>query len=245
MVVRFSKLLSLGLAGLALSILGYCASAQTVSPVIVEYKTKAEGRIALTNNTLTPMAVVMEPKSFSITADGNGVYRPLDPDIHLELSAMSFRIDPGQTYYVFYKAKADKLPAWFTVYAIFSSLKHTGGLDVRILLPHTVYLYPKKPMGPSAVQVKDAAYSAKTNKVVCDLDNPGPDLERVQEVLVAGSGKSAPAAGFPLLPGAHRHVEVNWTEKETPQTITIRLERSTLKQAINTSNQASDQASDQ
>ncbi len=209
-----------------------CALAQSVSPVIVEYKGKAEGRIALTNNTLAPMAVVLEPKSFTVSEDGNGVYRPLDPAIHLELSSMSFRVDPGQTYYVFYKARADKLPAWFTVYAVFSSLQHTGGLDVRILLPHTVYIYPKKPAGPDQVRLDKADYNDKTNKVSLELVNPGPDLERVQMVTVTGGDKSATAAGFPMLPGAHRHLEVSWSEAQPPLEVSVQLERNTIKEPL-------------
>jgi hypothetical protein len=100
-----------------------------------EYQLKADGKFALTNGTLTPMIVVLEPKSFSITPDGQGVFRSLDRAIHVELSAMSARLEPGQTYYVFYKAHADQLPAWFTVYSTFSSLQHHPGLDVRIMLP--------------------------------------------------------------------------------------------------------------
>jgi hypothetical protein len=208
-----------------------------VQPVIQEYKVKAEGKFALTNNTLTPMAVVLEPKSFSITPDGNGVYRPLDPGIHVELSTMSFRIEPKQTYYVFYKARADKLPAWFTVYSVFSSLQHGSGLDVRILLPHTVYLYPKKPLQEREVHVSQAAYLAKSKKIVCDLQNDGVDLGRVQEVRVTSGRESATAAGFPLLPGGRRHVEVSWTGKEEPQILLLRFEHFTLKQPLSTSNE--------
>ncbi|MGA7339512.1 MAG: hypothetical protein WBE72_09635 [Terracidiphilus sp.] len=225
--MRFSKLI-----GLVLLFSGCCAFAQTVSPVIVEYKARAQGRFALTNNTLTPMAVVLEPKSFSIAPDGNGQYRPLDAGIHLQLSAMSFRIDPGQTYYVFYKATADKLPAWFTVYSVFSSLQYTGGLDVRILLPHTVYINPKKPLGPEAVRLDKGEYNDKTNKVELELENPGPDLERVQEVLITGGDKTATAAGFPLLPGAHRTVEVTWSEAQPPLAVSVRLERTTLNEPL-------------
>lgn len=222
---------------LALLICGSSALAQTVSPVIVEYKVKAEGRFALTNNTLTPMAVVLEPRSFSITPDGNGVYRPLDPEIHLELSSMSFRIDPGQTYYVFYRAKADKLPAWFTIYSTFSSVQHSSGLDVRILLPHTVYIYPKKQQTKNVVEVKQATYIAMSSKIVCDLENNTSDLERVQELRVAAGNKSAIAAGFPLLPGARRHVEVAWKESEPPRTIELKLEHSTLNLPVSTGDQ--------
>ena len=211
---------------------GTAGIAQTVSPVIVEYKVKADGRFALTNNTLTPMAVTLEPRSFSITPDGNGVYRPLDTGIHVQLSAMSARIDPGQTYYVFYKAKADTLPAWFTIYTTFSSLKRTGSLDVRILLPHTVYIYPKKQQSKDVVQVKEAAYAAASGKIVCDLENVSSDLERVQEVRVTSKSGSTTAAGFPMLPGGQRHLEVPWHEAEAPTEIQFRMEHSTLNLAL-------------
>ena len=216
------------LSGVLLALCASCAWAQTVSPVIVEYKVKADGRFALTNNTLTPMAVTLEPRSFSITPDGNGVYRTLDPGIHVRLSAMSARIDPGQTYYVFYQAKADKLPAWFTVYTTFSSLQHSGSLDVRILLPHTVYIYPKKQASKNVVQINQAAFAASTNKVICELQNNSADLERVQEVRVTSKTKSATAAGFPMLPGGQRHLEVPWNETEPPTGIQFRLEHSTM-----------------
>jgi hypothetical protein len=223
--------------GLALLLCACCACAQSVSPVIVEYKVKASGRIALTNDTLQPVAVVLEPKSFSITPDGNGVYRPLDPEIHLKLSSMSFRVDPGQTYYVFYSAQADKLPAWFTIYSVFSSLHHTEGLDVRILLPHTVYLYPRKQLGKDEIAVDQAAWNAAGNKLVCDIENHGPDLERVQVVRVEAGAQSETAPGFPLLPGGKRHLELSWSEKEPPQTIRFQLEHSTLQQAVSSGGQ--------
>lgn len=219
---------------IVLLLCGCHAFAQTVSPVIVQYKVKASGRIELVNNTLAPMAVVLEPKSFSITPQGNGVYRPLDADIHLKLSTMSFRIEPGQTYYVFYKATASKLPAWFTIYSVFSSLHHEGGLDVRILLPHTVYLYPKRPLAKEKdeIDVTQAAYIATEHKVVCDIKNIGPDLQRVQEVRVSSANESQAGAGFPLLPGGKRHVEVSWTEKETPRTIDLQFSHYVLKQPV-------------
>jgi hypothetical protein len=224
------RLLTRRLLSCVLFLSGFCCFAQTVSPVIVEYKGKAEGKIALTNDTLAPMAVVLEPRSFSVTADGNGVYRSLDPEIHVELSSMSFRIDPGQTYYVFYKAKADKLPAWFTVYSTFSAVKHTSGLDVRILLPHTVYIYAKKPQSKQdLVDVKQAVYLNNTGKVVCDFANDTSDLERVEEMRITSQSKSVTSAGFPLLPGSRRHIEVDWKETEPPRQVVLQMDRSTLK----------------
>jgi hypothetical protein len=211
---------------------GCCAFAQSVSPVIVEYKAKAEGRISLVNNTLVPLAVVLEPKSFSITPDGNGAYRDLDPDIHLKLSSMSFRIDPGQTYYVFYSAKADKLPAWFCVYAAFSKVQHAKGLDVRILLPHTVYIYPKKPHSKTSQVAFKGAVQFANGKVSFDLTNAGEDLTRVREVKILSGGKPVTSAGFPMLPGGERHVEVKWTDAEPPQTLELDFDHDTMKQPI-------------
>ncbi len=85
--------------------------AQTVRPVIVEYKGSAKGKLELVNNSFQPTNVVIEPRSFTIKEDGDGIYGPLAKDIHLKLSSMSLRIPPKQSRYVFYEAKADSLPA--------------------------------------------------------------------------------------------------------------------------------------
>ena len=175
-----------GLLWFAWSLLGSCALAQTVQPVISEYQAKADGKFALTNGTLTPMVVVLESKSFSITPDGQGIFRPLDKAIHVELSAMSARLEPGQTYYVFYKAHADQLPAWFTVYSTFSSVQQHPGLDVRIMLPHTVYLYQKHPLNKEEINIHPAAWHAAAKTIVCDVENHGTSLVRVEEVRISG-----------------------------------------------------------
>lgn len=211
-------------------LLGHCCFAQTVSPVIHEYKGKAEGSIALTNNTHVPLAVMLEPQSFSVKPDGNGVYRSLDPKIHVKLSSMSSRIDPGQTYYVFYKAKADRLPAWFTIYSTFSPVGNRSRLDVRILLPHTVYIYPRKPQSTNdVVEVKQAAYFRKSGKIVCEIANNTDDLERVEEIRVISDSNSITSPGFPLLPGTKRDLELDWKQRDTPRDIVLHMDRSTVK----------------
>ena len=206
--------------------------AQTVQPVISEYGAKADGMFALTNGTLTPMVVVLEPRSFSITPDGQGVFRPLDRDIHVELSAMSARLEPGQTYYVFYKAHADQLPAWFTVYSTFSSLQHEPGMDVRIMLPHTVYLYQKKPLAKEEINITSTTWDAAAKKIICDVENRGFGLVRVQEVRITGPHASESSAGFPLLPAGRRHLELSWDEKQAPEMLQLRFEHFTLKQPL-------------
>ena len=211
---------------------GTGALAQTVQPVIVEYKGKADGKFAVTNNTLSPMVVVLEPKSFSINSSGRGIFRPLDPGIHLELSSMSMKLQPKETYYVFYKASADKLPAWFTVYATFASPQHSEGLDLRMMLPHTVYLYQKEAMTEESIQVKDLAYNEGEKKIICDLENDGSALGRVQSVHATGDHATGEASGFPLLPGTSRHVEVDWKEESPPTEIEFRFERFKLKRPV-------------
>jgi hypothetical protein len=213
----------------ALLFVGRGSYQQTVSPVIVEYKEKAEGTIALTNNTLLPMAVTLEPRSFSIAEDGSGAYRSLDPRIHIEFSSTSALINPGQTYYVFYKARSKVLPAWFTIYSTFSPARQTD-LDIHILLPHTVYLYPKKPKSKvDVVDVKRADYLKQAGKIVCEIRNATLDLERVEEIRIASDSKSITSPGFPLLPGATRHLELDWKGKDPPRDFELHMDRSTLK----------------
>src|SRR5262245_9010890 len=103
--------------------------AQTIRPVIVEYvKNKAQGRFELVNDGVTPLNVVLEPKSFDITEAGEPIYRPLDPRIHLRLSTMSVRIPAKQSRFVFYEASCDSLPAWFVIPCTFSGLPPQRGL---------------------------------------------------------------------------------------------------------------------
>ncbi|MFL6442640.1 MAG: hypothetical protein ACJ713_02405, partial [Candidatus Sulfotelmatobacter sp.] len=75
------------------------AAAQTVRPLINELGNPSKGRVEYVNDGLTPLNVVLEARSFTVTESGDINYRPLDPDIHLKLSTTSFRIQPQQTYY--------------------------------------------------------------------------------------------------------------------------------------------------
>ena len=217
-------------------LIGTRSFAQSIQPVILEYTEKADGKFELTNDTLTPMAVVLEPKSFDITADGRGVYRPLDAKIHIELSSMSFRLEPKQSYYVFYKAHADTLPAWFTVYATFSPIRSDPGLKVRMMLPHTVYLYQKKALNREAIQVKQAIYQKQQDTITCDLENNSPSLVRVQEVRVVGDKTAVLADGFPLLPESQRHLEIAWKQKGNPDYLLLHFPHFDVKETLSIEN---------
>ncbi len=141
----FTMSLRLLVRALCIFLLSLGCVAQTVRPLINELGNPAKGRVEYVNDGLTPLNVVLEAKSFTVSETGEISYRPLDPDIHLKLSTTSFRIQPQQTYYVFYEATSPKCPSWFVIYAAFSGFpfRTAQGMNVRLELPHTVYLLPK------------------------------------------------------------------------------------------------------
>jgi hypothetical protein len=205
--------------------------AQQVQPVIMEYRNKAEGKFSVVNTTLEPMVVVLEPKSFSISPNGRGTFRALDPGIHVQLSTMSVKLQPLESYTIFYKADADAFPAWFTIYATFSPARTVGAsISVRVQLPHTVYMYQSKPVDREEIHVINARYSVSSHKLVLDMMNMGKSLTRVQEVRASAPHVDpATVSGFPLLPGALRTVEVAWKGSEPPTSLNIDFEHFTLK----------------
>lgn len=191
--------------------------AQSVRPVIAEYIEKARGRFDLVNDSLLPLNVVLEAKSFSVAEDGSPAFRSLDKDIHLKLSQKSFRIPPQQTYYVFYEATAPRYPAWFVIYASFSGLPQQSGLNVQIELPHTVYMGQKVALTRDEVQLGRAEYLPGSNQVQIEIRNIGDRLGRVSEVEVRSDREKTVYPGFPLMPGSHRVVSVEWKLGVPPQ----------------------------
>jgi hypothetical protein len=225
--VKYASVIRLSLLLLLAARAG--AYAQTVSPIIVEYQQKGEGKIELTNNTLTPMVVVLQPQSFSIAPDGKAIYRPLDPGIHVELSTTSVRLEPKQQYYIFYKTNAESLPAWFTIYATFSAVQRGPGLNVRIMLPHTVYLFQKESLQRADVKVGQATYFPAKKVVMCDVENVSKAYGRMREGNVQSGKESVPVNGFPLLPGNPRHLEIPWDGKKVPEFVTLHFDRFDIK----------------
>jgi hypothetical protein len=197
--------------------------AQTIRPVIAEYQEKARGRFDVVNDSLVPVNVVLEAKSFSVAQDGSPTFRPLDKDIHLKLSQMSFRIPPQQTYYVFYEATADRYPAWFVIYAAFSGLPQQSGLNVQVELPHTVYLLQKQGLQPADVQVAHAEFSPGSRQIQIEIANTGDRLGRVAEVEARSDREKAVHPGFPLMPRSHRRVRLDWKAGGAPRRVTVRF----------------------
>ncbi|HKF50644.1 MAG TPA: hypothetical protein VKB38_24985 [Terracidiphilus sp.] len=222
--------------GMSLTLLLVIASAclaQSVSPIITEYKEKGEGKIELSNNTLSPLVVTIQPMSFSIARDGTAIYRPLDPSIHVDLSTTSVRLEPRQDYYVFYKTRADSLPAWYTIYATFSPIQRGPGINVRIMLPHTVYLYQKESLRREDVRVGEVTYLPEKKLVVCDIENISKAYGRMREGTIQAGKDSVPVNGFPLLPGSPRVLQIPWTSSKTPEQISLHFDRFEIKLPVN------------
>jgi hypothetical protein len=201
------------------------ASAQTVSPPIAEYQERARSSFQLINSSIFPLSVVLEVHGFTVSERGEVEDAPLDTTrLHIKLSAMSFRIPPRGTYTVFYEATADSLPAWFNIVSAMTGARTESGLNLRVLLPHVVYLNQKEPLRKEQVAIRAFQVDSGSGKVRVQLENLSPNLGRVQEVAAsAGKVTSQPAAGFPLFPHMVRWTEVDWPGPGSPDRLMVRF----------------------
>jgi len=210
------------------------AFAQTVRPLVAELGNPSKGRIEYVNDSLSPLSVVLEAKSFTVSETGAISYRPLDPGIHLKLSATSFRLQPQQNYYVFYEASADASPAWFVVYAAFSGFpfRTQEGMAVRLELPHTVYLLPKHGVEKADVVVDHAEYSAPDKTLKLEVENTGNNFGRILQTTVAFGKKKEEAPGFPIFPHSKRSVEIPLQEADAPSGFVLQLQNFKIEEAV-------------
>jgi hypothetical protein len=215
-----------GLAGLILLfVVNTAAPAQTVRPVINELNNPAKGHVEYVNDSLVPLNVVLEAKSFTVSETGEITYRPLDPNIHLKLSTTSFRIQPQQTYYVFYEASSPQTPSWFVLYASFSGFpfRTAQGMNVKLQLPHTVYLLPKQTVEKADVRVVRAELDSSANKVTLELENTGNNFGRVLQTMLLYSKKKQEAPGFPIFPHSKRTIEVPLDQKAEGENVPVNV----------------------
>jgi hypothetical protein len=204
--------------------------AQSVSPPIAEYQEKARSSFQLRNPSIFPITVVLELRGFTISESGDVTDLPLDTSrIHVRLSEMSFRIPPRGTRTVFYEATSDSLPAWFNILSAMTGTKTESGLNVRILLPHVVYLNQKQSLRKEDVAIKAFEFDPVAKKARVLLENLGPNLGRVYQLTVGdGHSVSQPGGGFPLLPRKRRWAEVGWDASAPPKRVMVRFSRFTV-----------------
>lgn len=227
-------ILKLGLAALLCA--STFAAAQTVRPLIDEMGNPAKGRIEYVNDSLGPLNVVLEPKSFTVSETGEITYRPLDSNVHLKLSATSFRIQPQQTYYVFYEANSTAIPAWFVIYALFSGFpfRTQQGMNVQLQLPHTVYLLPKQSVEKSEVHITRADFDSDNNQVVLEVENTGDNFGRVLQTQLGYSRKKEESPGFPVFPHSRRIIEVPVENGEAPNDLILHFQNFKVEQQLPT-----------
>jgi hypothetical protein len=212
---------------------------QTVRPLIDENVVKgpgksASGRIEYYNDSLQPLTVTLESRSFTVSDTGNLSYRPLDDTIHVKLSESSFRIEPKQNYFIFYQAYADKLPSWFLVYATFGGFKEKTeqGFRIQVQLPHTIYLLPKQEVQKDELVVKVAEYRPAEKKVIVRVENAGPSFGRVLEADVSSAKDKSTQGGFPVFPFSQREVEIPWEAASDPAKVQLHLTHFKLEQGV-------------
>jgi hypothetical protein len=130
---------------------------------------------------------------------------------------MSFRVEPKQDYYVFYKASAEALPNWFCIYANITGPHTQEGIQVRLELPHTIYLLGKKPIAATDVAwINALAVSGKdSRKIEAEVENHGADVSRVREVEVTSASGKQTYEGFPMFPGQPRKLDLIGTSPES------------------------------
>ena len=210
------------------------ASGQTVRPVISELGNPGKGRVEYLNDSDTPLNVVLSVQSFTVDEEGGLAYRALDPNIRVKLSSTSFRIQPHDSFFVFYEAQADSPPAWFVIYADFSgfAFRTQQGMNVRLQLPHTVYLLPKQSLEKSDVHLTRAWFEPQSRTVVLEVDNSGDYFGRAIQTVILSSKKKEEGPGFPIFPRSKRRIEVPLQGMGTPDTVMVEFEHFKLEEKL-------------
>ena len=206
------------------------ATAQTVSPAVVQYTGAAEGSFDIANDGLVPLVATIEPRSFTIDQEGTAAFSSLSAGTHVELSQTSVRIPPKQRRTIYYKASAASYPAWFTVYSNITGLPRRDGMNVMLSLPHTVYLLSKRPVQQSSVRLSDVRQSGTTLEAV--VENNSAEVVRVLEVEGVHGRSAAMAGGFPLLPQGRRTVRLEVPFDARVTRLKVRTKTLVVEQAV-------------
>jgi len=119
-------------------------SAQTISPLFGEHGRKASGSFTVTNNSLYPTVVTIQPMSFSLGENRSQQLSELT-GVDLKLSEMSVRLGPQESRELFYDARCTTSDhCHFAIFAnFFDGRKLDSGVTVAIHLPYSVYVCQK------------------------------------------------------------------------------------------------------
>lgn len=216
------------LTSLLLLFFASVVAAQSVRPAVVEYATAGEGSFDVVNDSVVPLFISVEAKSFTIDTEGNAHFVPLSSAIHLQLSQTSLRLPPRTHRTVYYKASADSYPAWFCIYSNFAGAPRRNSMNVNLELPHTVYLLSKTRLERGDIAVDHLRRAGDT--LLGTVQNRGTNMIRLQELqLVDRSGKKREEGGFPLLPGGIRYVRLPLRHDEQPERLRAKFAHITVE----------------
>ena len=150
------------------------------------------------------------------------------------MSTTSFKIMPQQSYFVFYEAQTEATPAWFVVYAAFSGFpfRTEQGMNIRLELPHTVYLLPKKSLAKADVVVEKVDFKPADKKLLISVYNQGETFGRVQETTIRYGNKKQDGPGFPIFPHRKRILEVPLQEQETPTGVVLQFQDFKIEEKV-------------
>ena len=170
--------------------------------------------------------MVLQPRGFSVSEEGEVRIEPLDTTrIHLSLSALSFRLQPRQSYTVFYDARADSVPAWFTIWSAVTGARTSNGVNIRVELPHVVYLNQKVRLAEADVRIAGVRWFRAQHRVVVEVENASTRLGRAQEVSVSAPDVSTVrGAPFPSFPGSRRRATLPWASDKPPAAVEVRFD---------------------
>jgi hypothetical protein len=225
MMRRAGSLLLICVALISLS------AAQTIRPVLSEYRNKAEGRFEIVNDMFVSANIVLEAKSFFVDEAGHVEYRPLDPDIKLKFAEKSFRLPPKGNRTVTYTATAAKLPAWFVICADVTGapVKKTSGMNIEVMLPP---ILPAEDAKQEELKISSATYDAATHTLKVDVTSTSATLARVELTLVKTSGGEVDARGFPVFPNSKREVDIPIEGDKIPEQVTLQFEKFKLESDV-------------
>src|SRR5208337_2016518 len=142
------------------------------------------------------------------------------------------------TYYVFYEASTATVPAWFVIYAAFSGFpfRTQQGMNVRLQLPHTVYLLPKQPVQQAQMHIRRAEFHPDSNHVLVEVENTGDNVARVSETFIHYGKKKEDGPGFPVFPHSRRVMEIalenNANGEDVPQRVVLNFPNFKLEEGL-------------
>ena len=117
-------------------------------------------------------------------------------------------------------------------------MRLASGLQIRVELPHTVYLVQSEPLSARDVTVPSATFDAAARTVQFEIENHGPRLGRAIEAVVIGPDRRQRNSSFPLIPGGRRLLRIPWEKGPGPERVVIRFPGFTIERPLTETAQA-------